>query len=384
MEMDDIMSLLHHIEADVPELLRLLEQSVNMDSPSTSKAHGNLMADWYEAQFIRLTGGRVRRFSDPAAGDRLLCELGDGERQILLVGHYDTVWPIGEAERRPFRIENGKAYGPGVYDMKAGVMQAMFALKALKETGCFPADKKAVLLLNSDEEIGSPSSRAWIEDVARSSEAALVLEPPMEPSGALKTARKGSGRFKLTVRGISAHAGVAPEKGVSAIHELAAQIVKISALTNYASGTTVNVGTVKGGIGTNVVADYAEAEIDVRVAAAEEAARIAAELAALKPVLAGAELTVAGGMMRPPMERTAEIGRLFELARGIAQAELAVALEETSTGGVSDGNFTAAVGTPTLDGIGARGDHAHSPLEYIILDEIPLRTALLARIIESC
>ncbi|WP_248924403.1 M20 family metallopeptidase [Paenibacillus hamazuiensis] len=378
------LTLTEHIESGLPELLRLLEISVNMDSPSKSKEAGDAMADWYAALFPRLTGGRVTRIPHPAAGDRLLCEVGEGARQILLVGHYDTVWPPGEAGRRPFRIENGNAYGPGVYDMKAGLLQAMFALKALRDTGRFPADKKVLLLINSDEEIGSPTSRGLIEEAARQSAAAFVLEPPMEPSGALKTSRKGSGRFKLTVKGISAHAGVNPQNGVSAIQELACQIQRLHAMTDYERGTTVNVGVIRGGIGSNVVADHAEADIDVRVATMEEAMRIEAAIAGLTPLLPGAEISVSGGMTRPPMERSEAIASLYELARGIAAAELALTLEETATGGVSDGNFTAAVGTPTLDGLGARGDHAHSPLEYVRIAEIPARTVLLARLIESC
>lgn len=377
-------SLTEQIETYLPELLRLLEESVNIDSPSHSKAQNDRMADWYTEQFIRLTGGSVRRIAHPTAGDRLLCEVGHGPKQILLVGHYDTVWPLGEAERRPFRIENGKAYGPGVYDMKAGLLQAMFALKALQDTGSFPEDKRVVLLLNSDEEIGSPTSREFIENAARHSAAAFVLEPPMEPTGALKTARKGSGRYRLKVKGRSAHAGVNPQAGVSAIEELARHIQRLHAMTDHTLGTTVNVGVVHGGIGANVVADYAEAEIDVRVATLDEARRLEAVFAALAPELPGAELTVSGGMTRPPMERTAATGALYALAREIAEEELAVSLEETSTGGVSDGNFTAAVGTPTLDGLGARGDHAHSPLEYVRIGEIPPRTALLARLIVRC
>lgn len=342
------------------------------------------MADWYSAQFIRLTGGRVQRVTHPIAGDRLLCEVGDGPRQILIVGHYDTVWPLGEAARRPFRIEDGKAYGPGVYDMKAGLLQAMFALKALRDAQGFPEGKRIVLLMNSDEEIGSPTSREFIEEEARRSSAAFILEPPMEPMGALKTARKGSGRYKLSVKGKSAHAGVNPQLGISAIEEISRQILALHAINNYPLGTTVNVGLVRGGIGTNVVAEHAEAEIDVRVPTLDEAKRIELLLARLTPYLDGAELLVTGGMNRPPMERTAASAALFELARQIACDELALSLEETSTGGVSDGNFTAAAGTPTLDGLGARGDHAHSPLEYVRIDEIPLRTALLARLIERC
>ncbi|MDF2962436.1 MAG: carboxypeptidase [Paenibacillus sp.] len=375
--------LTEQIEDYLPELLQLLEESVNMDSPSRDKALCDLMADWYTAHFIRLTGGRVKRITHPTAGDRLLCEVGTGPKQILLVGHYDTVWPVGEAERRPFRIEDGIAYGPGVYDMKAGLLQAVFALKALQDTGRFPEGKRVVLLVNSDEEIGSPTSREFIETAAGQSAAALVLEPPMEPGGALKTARKGSGRYKLTVKGVSAHAGVNPEKGVSAIQEMACQILRLHELTDYKLGTTVNVGVVQGGIGSNVVPDHAEAEIDVRVATLEEAKRIEAELAALTPCLPGAELAITGGMMRPPMERTGAIASLYTLARGLAEADFAIALEETATGGVSDGNFTAAAGTPTLDGLGARGDYAHSPREQVRIAEIPLRTALLARLIES-
>lgn len=372
------------IESYLPELLRLLEESVNMDSPSKCKAANDVMADWYAQQFTRLVGGRVTRVPHPVAGDRLLCEAGDGDMQILLVGHYDTVWPLGEAGRRPFRIEDGNAYGPGVYDMKAGLLQAMFALKALREAGRFPKDKRVLLLINSDEEIGSPNSREFIEEAARQSAAAFVLEPPMEPDGALKTSRKGSGRYKLTVKGISAHAGVNPQKGVSAIQELAFQIQRLHAMTDYSLGTTVNVGIVQGGIGSNVVAEHAEAEIDVRVATLEEAKRIEAAIAGLTPSLPQAEISVSGGMVRPPMERSEAIESLYALARDIADAELSLTLEETATGGVSDGNFTAAVGTPTLDGLGARGDFAHSPHEYVRIDEIPVRTALLARLIESC
>ncbi|OXM82777.1 M20 family metallopeptidase [Paenibacillus rigui] len=375
--------LTQQIESYLPEMLSLLEESVNMDSPSKNKASNDLMAEWYAAQFTRLTGGRVERIPHPVAGDRLLCEVGSGPKQILLVGHYDTVWPLGEAERRPFRTENGIAYGPGVYDMKGGLLLAIFALKALKDMGRFPDDKRVVLLINSDEEIGSPTSREFIEAAALQSAAALVLEPPMEPNGALKTARKGSGRYKLTVKGVSAHAGVNPQKGVSAIQELSYQIQQLHSLTDYELGTTVNVGVIQGGIGTNVVPDHAEAEIDVRVATLEEAARIEAEFAALTPRLPGAELVLTGGMLRPPMERTAAIASLYSHARELAASEFTFTLEETATGGVSDGNFTAAVGTPTLDGLGVRGDYAHSPKEHIIIGELPLRTAFLARLIES-
>ncbi|MFC5447018.1 M20 family metallopeptidase [Paenibacillus aestuarii] len=378
------LTIIERLQSYLPELLKLLQESVNMDSPSRSKEQNDLMADWYAHHFTRLTGGKVERIAHPTAGDRLLCYVGNGPKQILLLGHYDTVWPLGEAKRRPFRIEDGKAYGPGVYDMKAGLLQAMFAIKVLQDMGRLPEDKRVVMLFNSDEEIGSPTSRELIEDVARLSSVAFILEPPMEPSGALKTSRKGNGRYKLTVKGRSAHSGVNPQMGVSAIEELAYQIQRLHGWTDYSLGTTVNVGVVQGGIGSNVVAEHAEAEIDVRVATLSEAKRLEAQFAALQAKHPDAELTVSGRMNRPPMERTAAIGSLYELARDLAHAEFATVLEETATGGVSDGNFTAVVGTPTLDGLGARGDHAHSPLEYVQIDEIPFRTALLARLIEHC
>ncbi|SFL99217.1 glutamate carboxypeptidase [Paenibacillus sp. 1_12] len=374
------MLLINRIETYMTEFMRLLEECVNIDSPSSSKAQNDKMADWFTQLVLRLVGGNVVRVPNTVYGDRLLCEVGTGDRKILLVGHYDTVWPLGEAARRPFHVENGRAYGPGVYDMKAGLLQAIFAIKALQDAGQFPADKKIVLLMNSDEELGSPSSREWIEEQAREAEAAFILEPPMEPSGALKTARKGSGRYQLVVRGISAHAGVDPQSGVSAIEEMAIQIQRLHALTDFSRGTTVNVGVVHGGIGRNVVADFAEAEIDVRVASSEEAVRLEKSLEGFSAALPGAQVELTGGMKRPPMEPTEASHSLFRLAKDIAQLTYSYPLEEKHTGGVSDGNFTASIGTPTLDGLGSRGDHAHSPDEYVRIDEIPFRTALLAEL----
>lgn len=372
------------MEKQLLHLLQLLEQCVNLDSPSRDKRLGDKMADWFSQQFTELTGGVVERIPNETYGDQLRCVLGNGERQILLIGHYDTVWLEGEAGKRPFAIRDGRAYGPGVYDMKAGVLQAIFALRLLRDSGRLPRDKRIVLLLNSDEEIGSPTSRRLIELEAARSEAAFVLEPPTEPTGALKTWRKGSAHFTITVEGISAHAGVEPQKGVSAIEELSRQVQFLHGLTNYEKGTTVNVGTIKGGIGANVVADRAEAEVDVRIMTLEEAQRIEALILGLQPVLKGTKLTVAGGIRRPPMQRTEETGKLFALAQRIGREELGLALEESGTGGVSDGNFAAACGVPTLDGLGAKGGFAHSPQEYIELASIPVRISLLARLLEEC
>ncbi|CAJ1004189.1 MULTISPECIES: M20 family metallopeptidase [Brevibacillus] len=377
------MSIHSYLQQHHQHLIQLLEACVNMDSPSRDKEAGDRMAEWFARCFEELTGGRAERIPNSVYGDQVRCVLGSGSRQVLLIGHYDTVWPRGEAARRPFFIREGKAYGPGVYDMKAGVLQAMFALRSLAELNRLPADKQVVLLLNSDEEIGSPTSRALVEREASRSLAGFVLEPPMEPDGALKTWRKGSAHFTLHVHGVSAHAGVDHDKGVSAIEELSRLVQYLHGLTDYASGTTVNVGLVKGGIGSNVVADYAEAEVDVRVRTLEEARRIERLFAGLTPSLSGARLTVSGGIRRPPMERTEQVAALFALARKIGAEELGMSLRESGTGGVSDGNFAAACGLPTLDGLGAKGGFAHSPEEFVELDEIPRRAALLARLIEE-
>ncbi|WP_312113520.1 M20 family metallopeptidase [Brevibacillus reuszeri] len=377
------MSIHTYLQDNMTHFLQLLEEAVNMDSPSRDKALGDRMAGWFALQFQRLTGGRAELIPNATYGDQVRCTLGEGEKQILIIGHYDTVWQEGEAARRPFTIRDGKAFGPGVYDMKAGILQAMFALRALVKQGRMPADKKIVLLLNSDEEIGSPTSRQLVEEEAERSVASFVLEPPTEPIGALKTWRKGSAHFTLAVQGISAHAGVDHQKGVSAIEELARQIQFLHSLTDYNKGTTVNVGVIKGGIGSNVVADYAEAGIDVRIVSMEEAERIEKVIRELTPKLNGTTIRVTGGIRRPPMERTEETGALFSLAQSISKSELGMDLQESGTGGVSDGNFAAACGIPTLDGLGTKGGYAHSPEEWIELGEIPIRAALLARLIEE-
>jgi len=380
------MNLVTHIQNYMTELLIYLEESVNMDSPSTDKALNDRMIDWYAALFLKLTNGRVERVSNEEFGDRLVCSVGPKQgasKRILILGHCDTVWPVGEAAKRPFAIEGNHAYGPGVYDMKAGLLQAMYAIKALMDLGRMPNNTEIVLLINSDEEIGSRTSRTHIEQEARKSDAVLVLEPPMEPTGALKTWRKGSGSFRLKVEGRSAHAGVNPELGVSAIKELAEQISQLYVLEDLSLGTTLNVGIVQGGIAYNVVAADAEAIIDVRVSTMEEAARIERAMLEKKNNHPEAVVTVTGGIRRPPMERTSKIEALYKLAEQVASEELPeLILQEAGTGGVSDGNFTAACGIPTLDGLGASGDYAHSPREYVRIDQIPQRTALLAGLLE--
>jgi glutamate carboxypeptidase len=376
------MKFIEQLERWLPEMLALLEQSVNMDSQSTNKVLTDRMIDWYENCFKKELGAVVERVPNDRYGDRLVVRVGSGPRNILLVGHADTVWPAGETKRRPFRVDSKRAYGPGVYDMKASLIQALFAIKILQFTNRLPEQLSIVLLINSDEEIGSPTSRQWIEFYARDCEAAFVLEPPMEPTGALKTARKGSGRFYLSVEGQAAHAGVNPESGVSAVEELAHQIIQLHRMSDPERGIHVNVGKISGGIGANVVADYAEADIDVRVRTMEDFNLFVERIHGLASIHPDVRLRLTGDMNRPPMERTDSIAKLYQIAREAAREQLNLELEETSTGGVSDGNFIAACGAPTLDGLGVRGDGAHSPSEFIWLHELPRRTALLASILE--
>jgi glutamate carboxypeptidase len=300
------------------------------------------------------------------------------DRQVLILCHFDTVWPVGQLRRMPVRREDGRLFGPGTFDMKAGIAIGMLALRALAETRR-DVPYRVVMLLTADEEVGSATSRALIEDEARRSEAVLVMEPAL-PGGALKTARKGCGEFELRVRGVSAHAGIEPGKGASAIHELARQIVALEALQDLPRGVSVNVGVVTGGTRTNVVADDASARIDVRVPAMSDASRIEDALRTLKPRTPGTSLEVTGGVDRPPLERTAAVARLYEKARSVA-AELGRDLGEGSTGGGSDGNFTAALGVPTLDGLGPIGDGAHALHEHVIMDELPWRAALVAGLV---
>jgi glutamate carboxypeptidase len=290
--------------------------------------------------------------------------------------HYDTVWPLGTLQRLPFSVDaDGIARGPGCFDMKGGIVVLYFALQSLRARSLTPA-RRLEILFTSDEEVGSPTSRPLIEQVAAGAALAYVLESPL-PGGTLKTARKGTGDYTLRIAGRAAHAGVEPQKGISATGELAHQILALHALNDYAAGTTVNVGVVRGGTRPNVVAAEAEAQIDVRVESLAEAERIDAAIRGLQPRLSGAQLQVEGGVNRPPMERSPAIAALFERARALAAA-MGVELREGSTGGGSDGNFTAAMGVPTLDGLGPEGEGAHAAHEHVLTESFPRRVALLA------
>jgi glutamate carboxypeptidase len=291
------------------------------------------------------------------------------------------VWPLGTLERIPFNVDaQGTARGPGCFDMKGGIVVLYFALQALREAG-HALRRPLDVLFTCDEEVGSPTSRGLIEETARGAFVAYVLESPL-PGGTLKTARKGTGDYLVRVEGRAAHAGVEPQKGISAVQELAQQVLTLHALNDYAVGTTVNVGVVHGGTRPNVVAASAEAHVDVRVQTLAEAARIDAAIRGLAPVLPGAALHVEGGLNRPPMERSAAMGSLFGVAREIA-AGMGVDLAEGTTGGGSDGNFTAAIGTPTLDGLGAEGEGAHAAHEHVDTESFPRRAALVAALLAT-
>lgn len=327
--------------------------------------------------------GKVRTVADGRYGKHLVCEMSlPGRRkqgQILALGHSDTVWPLGTLASMPFREKEGRLWGPGVLDMKAGIVFFLFAVQAMREMD-LPARSKVLLQLNSDEEVGSTSSRALTEKNAARSHTVLVLEPGTGLEGKLKTARKGVGLYHLTVRGRAAHAGVDFTAGASAVVELARQIDRIAGFTRLERGVTMNPGVISGGTRSNVVAAEARAEIDVRVPRLRDGALLEKRFRSLRPFDRRCSLEIAGGLNRPPMERSASIVKLFRKARGLA-AELGVKLEESTTGGGSDGNFTAAIGTPTLDGLGGVGEGAHASNESILVDRIADRTALLVKLL---
>jgi glutamate carboxypeptidase len=366
--------LVQHFRQQLPEALALLEAMVSMESPSYDKDLTDKFVGFLAGKF-REIGGQVDVIPAAKVGNLLRVKFSDRtEGRILLLGHTDTVWPAGEIARRPFKIDNSRAMGPGVFDMKAGIVLMWMVLGALKAP-------PVTVLLTSDEEIGSTSSRALIESEASQCRTVFVLEPSL-PGGALKTARKGVGRFTVKAIGRAAHAGVDPEKGVNAIEEISRQILKIQRMTDTARGTTVTVGVVQGGTRSNVVPAEAAADIDVRIASLDEAERIAKMIKALSPDLPGARLEIRGAINRPPMERNTETARLFESARSIAK-EIGIDLREGSTGGASDGNFTSALGIPTLDGLGAVGGAAHAVDEWIDVDSLPQRATLVAGLIQE-
>jgi len=367
-------SLLDYCFANHDWLLELIEALVAIESPSDDPAAVNRCGAELASR-LEAIGGKITRVPSAAAGEHLRASFGSGPRQILMLGHFDTVWPVGQLARMPLKRDGGKLFGPGVFDMKAGIGLAMLAARAVIDRG-MPDGCQLAMLWTTDEEIGSKTSRALIEAEATKSDAVLVFEPSL-PGGALKTSRKGVGQFEMIATGVSAHAGLDPGKGVSAVRELARQIIALDDLQDPAIGVTVTAGVISGGTRVNVVPAEARATIDARAITRADAERIQRAMRSLKPIIPGAAIEVTGGFERPPLERTAAVERLFNEARSVA-AEIGIDLKEGSAGGGSDGNFTAALGVPTLDGFGAIGDGAHALHEHVDIDALVPRAATIA------
>ncbi len=370
-------------------MVELLGKVVSIESPSTEPTAVERVARFLAGEWKK-RGAKVKLIPAKGRGPILRAEVlvgtGKPKGQILGLGHLDTVYSLGTLKRMPFKVSGGRALGPGTVDMKGGVVQALFAVEALRTLKLTPSFAKAsegrpaiklVFLFTSDEEVGSAAGRPVLEAEARKSRAVLVMEPSTGLHGALKTARKGVGEFELIVEGRAAHAGVEPEKGVNAVHELAAQILRVAKLARPRRGLTLNVDVIEGGTRTNVVAERARAQVDVRIARMSDGKWIERQMRRLKPVDKRAKLIVRGGINRPPLERTPLVVQLFRHAEKLAH-ELGGNLEQSATGGGSDGNFTAGLGVPTLDGLGGVGGGMHSPEEFVLVRHMPERAALLA------
>jgi glutamate carboxypeptidase len=362
-------------------MLECLRQTVEIESPSHAKPGVDRLARFLAEEFRRCAG-KVRLLRHPVAGCAVRAEFWASrieQKPIMLLGHLDTVWEIGTLAQMPYRVRGGRAFGPGILDMKSGIVIGLWAIRALQALRISPAGPIR-FFLNSDEEVSSIAFREEIMAAARGARAVLVLEPAAT-GGALKTARKGVGEFKITVHGRSAHAGVSPAAGVNAIMELMRQLFTVQALAHPRQGLTINVGRIEGGTRSNVVPERATAWIDVRIPRLQDRAVIEKKIRDRRPYDPGTQLEIEGGINRPPMERKMAAA-LFRKARALGRA-MGMDLTEVSTGGGSDGNFTAALGIPTLDGLGAVGDGAHARHEHILIPELPRRAALLAGLLAT-
>lgn len=379
-----MLSLQNHFNARQEAILSAIRALVEHESKSRAEGPLNELADFVAAQ-LRDLGGGVELIAEPGYGTHLRARFDFGhdtrEPHLLVIGHLDTVWPLGTLARLPFRITpEGHAHGPGIFDMKSGIAILLEAIRTIRQQE-LATKRPLTVLLTCDEEIGSKTSRPLVEEEAQNAAAALVLEPPVT-GGIVKTGRKGIGTFTIRALGRAAHAGLDPAKGVNAIVELAHQTVRLAALNNYEQGVTVSVGIVNGGTGINVVPAEAEAKVDVRFWTPEDGEQVVNAIRGLTPALAEAQLEITGGVNRPPMPRSERNIALFEHARELA-AEIGFALEDTVVGGGSDGNFTAALGVPTLDGLGVDGAGAHAEHEHILISDIPRRAALLTRLLQT-
>jgi glutamate carboxypeptidase len=380
---DLALKLLPFLRSREALMLRLLGRFVRAESPSLDKDAVDSFGRMVAAEW-RGRGARVTVLSEKKRGDHLLIRVrhtaSRSTGRILLLGHLDTVYDKGTLAQMPFRIAGGRAWGPATFDMKGGLVLALAAVDALTRTDIHPR-KEIACLWTSDEEIGSESSRRIIEREARRSDAVLVLEPAGEPRGALKTSRKGVGEIELRITGRAAHSGLKPEEGINAVHEMALQIARISKFNQPRNGVSVHVNVASGGTRANVIAAEARALVDVRVTRSSDIRRIEQKFRALKPILPGARIEISGGVSRPPMERKMSVA-LYRHTQTLA-TQMGVELEETASGGGSDGNLTAAIGVPTLDGLGAIGANAHSLRENIIIRALAPRAALIAALLAT-
>jgi glutamate carboxypeptidase len=375
--------LLRLLKLQLPRMLATLRRFVEAESPSLEKAAADRCCSVIAREWTK-HGTRVERIAQKQRGDILRITHAPSKSrpsgQLLVLGHYDTVYSSGTLQKIPFRVSAGKAYGPGVFDMKAGIVQALFALQALQQAE-IPLSKRVVFLWTSDEEIGSEASRKLLEAEARRSDAVFVLEPSFGPRGLLKTSRKGVGKAELIVHGRASHAGLAPQEGINAIHELARQLARIEKWNDLRRGITINAGIIEGGTRTNVIPERARVVVDLRALRVSDMRRLEGRLRDLRPLQSGTRLEITGGFDRPPLERKMS-ATLFACAKMLAN-QMNLSLGECTVGGGSDGNFTAALGIPTLDGLGAVGDGAHSSHEHVLINTMPARAALLAALLAT-
>ena len=359
-----------------------IRQLVEIESPSDNKSTVDQLGALLAGRFEKI-GGHAKFHRVPNFGDHLQVDFAGarGGKPVLLLGHIDTVYSMGTLSNMPCRVADGRLWGPGVLDMKSGIALMLHAIEGLRTWHGDSMPRPVTVLLVTDEEVGSESSRRITESLARRSEAVLVLEPSYGLKGAVKTARKGVGEYTIKVTGKAAHSGLDFDKGESAIVELAKQITALSKLVNLKRGLTLNVGVVSGGTRTNVIPASATASLDVRVKQMKDAKAIDRQLRALKPFNRKCKLEITGAVNRPPMERSTDVAMLYKKASEIAK-DLGWKLEEAAVGGGSDGNFTASLGIPTLDGLGGVGEGAHATHESVVISELPRRAALLAELIE--
>ena len=377
----DPSSVLKHFESRQTAIVDLIRALVEIESPSYDVGASKQVVEWIENEARKIPLDlEVDRLPAAKYGEHLILRAfpGDGKSTFLL-GHTDTVHPVGTKLQNPTRVEDGKLYGCGVFDMKAGIVLMLEAMRYFAETGARPS-RPITMVLSCDEEVGSFTGRELVEREARNANACFVLEPSAD--GRVKTGRKGTGMFTLTAHGVPAHAGLEPEKGASAVLEISRQIQKIAGLNDLTAGTSVNVCTVRGGTTTNVIPEHAECAVDVRFTSKDEAARIERAIHELTPYDTRVSLDITGGINRPPLERNDAVADLFERARTIA-ASFGYVLDEAQVGGASDGNFVAALGVPVLDGLGVTGGGPHTLDEHILVDDIPKRATLITLLLAS-